>query len=223
MGYSGKVNLQNKAKILRKKGMSVREIQKHLKVSKSSISIWTREVVLSEKQLNHLLKSRKEAGKRGGMTAAKNKILKRENLTREIINKSRKDIGKMTVRDRFIFGIALYFAEGTKTDTNICFTNSDPRAIYFIKSWIGEFLEVPIERFVGNIYLHDNQSEAKAKKYWSKLLTIPLSQFGKSYIVKNNPNSLRKTKHEFGVFRLTVCDVNKYRKIVGWISGVFGI
>lgn len=221
MGYFGKVNLQIKAKKLRSGGISVRQIEKILNVSRSSVSIWTREVILSNQQREKLAGRRIEAGRRGGMTAAINKIRKREQITQDIVLKAKKEVSGLTKRDRFIFGIALYFAEGTKTDTNICFTNSDTKAIYFIKNWIAEFLEVPQNKFRGNLYLHDNINETRAKKYWSALLSIPLSQFGKSYIVKNNPKRLRKTKHEHGVFRLTVCDVNKYRRIAGWISGVF--
>jgi hypothetical protein len=223
MGYGGKLLLKQKAQELRKKGLSIKAIEKKLNVSRSSVSLWVRNIKLTKEQLEKLYLNKKTGGLKGSIIAAMNKIKKREKLTKKLIEEGKKEVGKLSKRDRFILGIALYFAEGTKADKNVSFCNSDPKAIKFMVNWFTEFCQVPLEKFRCNIYLHDNLDEEKAKKYWSFLTKIPLSQFRKNYIVKSKKKRFRKTVNPYGVFRITISDVNLHRKIMGWISGVFDL
>lgn len=134
-----------------------------------------------------------------------------------------KEVNLLSEREKQLIGIALYFAEGNKADKNVSFSNSDSRAIKFMVDWLRKYCPVPDQKFRCSIYLHDNLNENAAKKYWSTLINIPISQFTKSYIVKNNLKRFRKSKHENGVFRITVCDVWLHRRIMGWISGIFSV
>ncbi|XOB41097.1 MAG: helix-turn-helix domain-containing protein [Candidatus Nealsonbacteria bacterium] len=221
MVYVGKLELKLKARKLRKKGISIKEIQKTLGVSRSSVSLWVRDVRLSKSQLEKLYLNKKTGALKGSIIAAMNKIRAREELTKRLIKEGIRELGDLSKRDRFIAGVSMYFAEGEKGDKHVAFSNSDSRSIKFMMSWLREFCKIPEAKFRGSIYLHDNLDEKKAKKFWSKLTKIPLSQFTKTYIVKNNPNRLRKTKNIYGVFRIRISDVNIQRKIIGWISGLF--
>lgn len=221
MGYIGKLNLKLKARFLRRAGLSVKEIQKRLKVSRSSVSLWVRDIRLTEKQLRKLYLNKRTGGLKGSIIAAMNKIKKREKLTKLLKKEGIKDVGKLSKRDKFIAGIAMYFAEGNKGDGSVSFSNTDPLAIKFMIHWLRKFCQVPQNKFRAYLYIHDNLSEKKAKKFWSNLTKIPLSQFRKSYIVKNNPRRLRKIRHINGVLKITVSNVILHRKIMGWISGIF--
>ncbi|MDP2910709.1 MAG: hypothetical protein Q8N58_02925 [bacterium] len=221
MGYAGKLDLKLKARSLRKRGLSIKEIQKQLKVSRSSVSIWVRNIRLTKKQLEKLYLNKKTGSLKGSIIAAMNKVRAREELVIKLMRKGEREIGKLSKRDKFIIGVAMYFAEGDKTDRNVAFSNTDPRAIKFIIDWFRRTCKISEKRFRCNLYIHDNLNEKKAKRFWSYLTKIPLSQFRKSYIVKNNPNRLRKIKHKYGVLRITVSDVNLNRRIMGWISGIF--
>lgn len=221
MGYAGKLDLKLKARELRGKGISVKEIQKQLKVSRSSVSLWVRNIKLSKRQLRKLYLNKKTGGLKGSIIAAMNKVKKREELTKRLMEEGTKEVGRLSKRDKFIAGIAMYFAEGDKGDKNVSFSNSDPRAIKFMVGWFQAVYKVPKSKFRLSLYIHDNLNERRAKNFWTELTKIPLSQFRKSYIVKNNPHRLRKVKHIFGVLRVTVSNVNLGRKIKGWISGMF--
>ena len=190
-------------------------------VSRSSVSLWVRDVKLSKKQLNNLYLNKKTGQLRGSIVAAMNKIKKREDLTRRLLKEGMREVGKLSKRDQFISGIAMYFAEGEKGDKNVSFSNADSRAIQFMSDWFRDICRVPKEKFRASIYIHDNLNETKAKQFWAKTTKIPLAQFRKSYIVKNNPKRLRKTKHIYGVLKITISDVNLHRKIMGWIEGIF--
>lgn len=221
MGYAGKLELKLKARSLREKGLSIKDIQKRLDVSRSSVSLWVRDIRLSKKQLEKLYLNKRTGALKGSIIAAMNKIKERERLIQKLTKEGAKEVGNLSKRDKFIAGIAMYFAEGDKGDKSVSFSNSDPWAIKFVVDWLRNTCRVPKTKFRASLYLHDNLNERKAKQFWSKLTKIPLTQFRKSYIVKNNPHRLRKVKHIHGVLRITVNDVNLHRRIMGWISGVF--
>lgn len=224
MGYSGYLDLKLRAKKLREKGLSYKEIQRTIPVSKSTLSMWCRDIALTEQQALRLFKNRLVGAEKGRIIGAKRQQLKRLNQVKELLEKGRQEIGRLTVRDRFIAGISLYAAEGTKMDKANGFANSDPLLIFFMSFWFRKFCHVPESKLRGAIWLHQGLNELKAKKFWSKLSGIPLSQFHKTYVAKRKPKSLkiRKNIHPYGVFSIRFSDAKIHRKLMGWIEGVFG-
>lgn len=221
MGYAGKLELKLKTQNLRKEGLSVKEIQRRLRVSRSSVSLWVRDIKLTKKQLEKLYLNKRTGALKGSIIAAMNKRRRREELTEKLKKEGEKEVGTISKRDKFIAGVAMYLGEGGKTDKNIQISNSNPKVIKFMAGWLREYGKVPEEKLRGALYIHDNLNETKAKRFWSKLTGIPLKQFTKTYIVQNNPKRLRKIKHSYGVFRVTVSNANLHRKIMGWIEGIF--
>ncbi len=192
-----------------------------MQVSRSSVSLWVRDVSLTRKQLEKLYFNKRTGALRGTVNAAINKKKIREATTQRLLEKGQKAVGRLSKRDRFVIGVALYFAEGSKGDSSVSFCNSDARSIIFMMKWLREFCRVPESKFRCSLHLHDNLDETKAKRFWSKKTQIPLAKFTKTYTVKNRLKRFRKTKHEYGVCRITVSDVNLHREVMGWISGLF--
>lgn len=223
MGFGGKLLEKEKAQTLRRAGFSVKEIESRLKVSRSSVSLWTRDIKLTKKQLAKLYKSKLTGALKGSHVASQNKIKAREKNERELLLSGEKEVGSLSQRDRFIAGVALYYGEGNKAGKNVAFTNADSDSHKFMIQWFRKYCKVPDDKFRCYLYIHDNLNEKLAKKYWSRLLNLPLSQFNKSYIVKNNPNRFRKSKHLYGVLRVSISDIYLLRRIKGWISGVFRV
>ncbi|MCK9446073.1 hypothetical protein M0Q50_04185 [bacterium] len=217
----GKLDLKIEARKLRKSGKSIKEIKRNLNVSLSSVSLWVRDIKLSKKQLNNLYLNRKTGNLKGSIIAAQNKIRIRELITQKLNKEGFEEIGMLANRERFLIGVSMYAGEGGKTDRDISFVNSDAKLIKFMMGWFRNFCSVPETKFRGSLYIHDDLDEGKAKKFWSKLTKIPLSQFTKSYIAKNNLKRLRKKKHENGIFRIQVSNANLHRKIMGWVDGIF--
>lgn len=56
MGYTGKLRLKRRAIKLRKQGLSYSEIRKKVRVSKSTLSRWCRDVAITEEQALRLYK-----------------------------------------------------------------------------------------------------------------------------------------------------------------------
>lgn len=125
--------------------------------------------------------SKKISGQRkGSIIAAENKRKLRIKQTIDIQNESSKQIGKLSNRDKFISGIALYSGEGDKTDSQVGFSNTNPMLIKFMISWFRTYCSIPEEKYRGSLWLHQGLNEKKAKIFWSELTNIPLSQFNKT-------------------------------------------
>lgn len=225
MGYYGKINEKIKAQKLRSRGFSYNEIIKEVSVSKDTLSRWCRDIKLSNEQKERLINKKINGQKKGSLIAAENKRNKRLELINSINLKTKKQLGKLSYRDRFIAGISLYTAEGDKMDGKGGFTNSDPRIIKFMMNWFIEYCKVPTEKFRGAIWIHEGLNKDKAKIYWSNLTGIPMSQFHKTYIAKNkiNSNKIRKNIHEHGVFAIRFSISNTQRQIMGWNYALFDV
>lgn len=224
MGYVGNLEWKIKAQELRKKGLSYNEILKIVPVPKSTLSGWCRDIALNEKQALRLFKNKLSGSAKGRIIGAKRQQAKRLNQIQELLEKGRGEIGHLSKRDRFISGISLYAAEGTKRDKMCSFANSDPQLIFFMSRWFREFCNIPEPRLRGAIWIHDGLDIEVAKKYWSKITDIPLSQFHKTYIAKNKTDSkkVRKNIHTHGVFSIKFSDAKTHRRLMGWIAGIFG-
>jgi len=224
VGYHGKLEEKIKARNLRKQGLSYNEIRKKIPVSKSTLSLWCRDVVLTLEQLERLKGKKLQGAERGRFISAKKQQTARISRTKKLMAKGRAEVGDLNRRDQFIAGIALYAADGSKRDGECNFANSNPLMIKFMMQWFRRFLNLPEEKFRGAIWIHDNLDEKKARNYWSNLTGIPLGQFRKSYIAKNKINSkkIRKNKHQYGVFSIRFSGVRYHRRVMGWIAGILG-
>jgi transcriptional regulator with XRE-family HTH domain len=170
MGYRGKVKEQEQARDLRAMSWTLQEIADKLEVSKSSVSLWVRDVEFEPRP-----RMRSLAQLRGPHKLRDRKMSEIEHLLAE----GRDRIGQLTERDFLIAGVALYAGEGGKTDGAISFPNSDPRMIEFFLAWLRHFFNIDETRSRVRPYLHEGLDLEAALDFWSSLMTIPRSQFGK--------------------------------------------
>lgn len=224
MGYAGKLEEKKIALELRLKGLSYKEIKDKVDVSKSTLSLWCRDVILSPEQHERLTKRRLKGSEKGRIIGAKKQQLRRIEQTKKLLNEGKKEVGRLNKKERFVAGIALYLGDGYKGDKGVGFSNSNSKIIQFMMDWLREFCDIPKEKFRGQIWIHDNLDELNAKKYWSKMTKIPKNQFQKSYIAKNKTESrkIRKQIHRYGVFAVRVHSTEIQRKMLGWMAGVLG-
>lgn len=223
MGYSGKLAEKQTAQSLRSQGLSYGEIQKVVKVSKDTLSQWCRDIKLTSQQKTRLINNKSLGQKRGSLVAAENKRASRIRSVNEAIVAGASDLGDLSFRDKFIAGLALYIAEGTKRDGHIAFSNADPRLILFMSTWFREYLQCEDNKLRARIWIHENLDENNAIEFWSGITKIPQRQFIKTYVVKNkiNSNKVRKNIHEFGVCTVYFSSVQKHRQLMGWIYALF--
>ena len=153
--------LRLKARQMRKnEGKSIKNIASILDVAKSTISMWCNDIELNKFQIEALLNKRDEGLRRGQIVAAMNKRERWLKKVEEYRNLGIKKLKKLSKKEYFIAGLALYLAEGAKTTRKIVFTNSDPKLIKFMHNWLQNFLEVPLENF--KFYVIINTIHTKA-------------------------------------------------------------
>lgn len=209
---------------LRKRGLSYSEILKEIPVAKSTLSLWLRSIGLAKRQRQRLTE-KKLAAMRRGWEARRRKRLQ---ITEEIKTKARNEIGKLSNRELWLIGSALYWAEGTKEkdkSMGVKFSNSDPQMIKLFLEWLHRICKIPPKDIYFEIYLHKNSvsREKEVQNYWMRITNSSLSQFQKIVWKKHNLNPKRKNigKNYYGQLRVCVRKSTAFnRKIAGWIEGI---
>ncbi len=222
MGYAGKLAKKNKARELRKQGRSYSEILEEVDVAKSTISRWCRDIILTDDQIQRLSEKSTKGARKGSLIAARNKQCRRIERIESLKKEGIAEVGELGHREKFIAGVALYLGDGNKGSDKVGFSNANPKIIAFMVDWLREFCDVSEERYRGQIWIHENQNEREARKFWSRITGIPLNQFKKSYVVKNKDgsNKIRKNIHPYGVFSIRISSTNTQRRLLGWMAGV---
>ncbi|MCK5044450.1 hypothetical protein KAR26_01820 [Candidatus Parcubacteria bacterium] len=214
-----KLKEKNLSRKLRLQGYSINEICRKLSLAKSSVSIWVRDIKLTTTQKENLSSKgiKKEIIERRRTTR-----LIRENAKRQIIiNEAKEDIDSLSKKDLFLIGIALYWAEGSKSQRNaVKFSNSDSRMIKLMMRFFKDICRVPEKKLKGYIHIHHHLDVKKSEDYWSSISKIPLSQFYKTYRKPNKGSQNKKDSLPFGTFDITICDTKLFLKIQGWINGI---
>lgn len=213
-----------KAIVLRKTGKSLKKIAKLLGVSVSIVSIWSKEVELTEEQKEKL--KRRRVRVRHLRRLAKQSHLEKISRVKKLLKDANAEIKPLTNQELFLTGLALYWAEGFKSikEGRLGFCNSDPRMIKFILKWFEGALKIKREDFILRTEFNEahKDREKEIKTFWSKLTGISLSQFEKSFYhrsawLRNYPNR----EDYFGVLRVRVRKSSELlNKTRGWINGL---
>lgn len=220
-----KLNLKKIAIGLRKQGYSYGEILKVIKVSKSSLTLWFKNIELSKSIKDKLAE---KAGNTYliGAKAWRDQRIKR---TKDIKNVALREIGNINDKEILLLGTMLYWGEGTKqSNTNISqgveFVNSDPRMCRFFIKWITKIVGIGTDRLKFSVYVNEAKKDQK-KKYinlWSREVDIPKERI-KVYFTKDRNTNFRRTNRDTykGQLRIKVSkstDLN--RKVMGWVEGI---
>ena len=223
-----KIAEKQKAIELRKQGFSYREILEKIPVAKSSLSLWLKSVKLAESQTQRLTEKKIASALRGAMKRKEDRIV----LTKQIKDKARVEVGKLSKRELWLIGIALYWAEGSKEKeynrgSRIIFSNSDPYMIKFFVEWLLKAVSIPKGKIYFDIILHKNNKHRikEVISHWSKYTNFPEEEFKHIYFKKNKIHTNRKNigNNYFGLLRVMVRESSGLnRKIQGWTEGIYG-
>lgn len=222
-----KTEQKNKAVDLRKQGFSYSEILKKIPVSKSSLSLWLKDVKLAGSQQQKLTDKKLAGMKRGWESCHRKRVLS----TEKIKNISEAEVKNLTDRELWLIGIALYWGEGHKEKesrpgSGVKFSNSDPKMIKLFLRWLIDIIGEKKEKIYLEIYIHEScrYRLKKVVSYWSDCTGFSKDNFVRIYFKKNKIHTKRKNTGEnyYGLLRIGVKSSSiLQRKIDGWISGVY--
>lgn len=218
-----KVELQQ-AINLRLKGKSYSEIVDIVRVSKSTLSLWLRNVTLEESS-KRILEGKKYQGQRKGGLAKKNYRLISQ---RNIELKALKEIDYISERELWLLGIIAYWCGGSKQkeqniSQRVIFSNSDPILLKLFIKWLKEICRIEKNDILHSIYIHESGDMNKALVYWSETLNVSKNKFSrtiiKRHIMKTNRKNIGNSYN--GLVRIAVRrSTNLNRKIKGWVLGI---
>jgi len=213
---------------LRRLGNSIKKIAKTIGVAQSSVSLWCRDIALTEGQQNLIVKNGLEGLRLGQLKSAELKRKKRIEIVDDLQKQGVIFFKKLTRKEFFVFGLALYVCEGSKTHRRFIFTNSDPKLIKIVVKWLYEFYGIDSDRLGLRVQIHEMHKprERIIKIYWKKYLNFPSSAPIKVDYIKTarqkiyeNYNSYYGTMH-LKVLKGTVFSYKIQGLIYGLISRI---
>lgn len=175
-----KIALKNEAILLRKEGYSLGEIKEKVPVSKGTLSLWLRNIVLPEeaqkkidsKKTNGQIASRKA---KLAQTALREK--EAESLAETMLNTI--NLGNAEIK---LMCAMIYYCEGIKNVRDgVVFTNSDPGMIGLFLALFRKSFVLEEKKFRVCVHLHSYHDKDKQLNFWSKTSSIPVQQFIKPY------------------------------------------
>lgn len=207
---------------MRKAGYSYALIRGKIPVSKSTLTVWLRDIPY---QPNRIVQNRIRG-------AARNVFLWQQERKHKTIDRARKSaketLGLLSKRDLLLFGLGVYVGEGSKTQGVPKIVNSDPEVIRLTVAWFRRVFDVPIENFSISVHIYPDDNEQGAILFWSRKTGIPTSQFGKTQV----DTRVKKTKkrgmlrHGTAHIRIRAAGKNEYgvalfRKILALIEELY--
>ncbi len=208
MGYRGKTVDQERARSLRAEAWTLAEIAAELGVSKSSVSVWVRDVEFEprpRRTARRRAPNRLQIAKQAEIEACRAVGLER--------------IGSLSDRDLLIAGTALYAGEGAKRDGYVVFTNSDPAMIVLFCVWLRRFFDIDETRLRVRLYLHEDLDLRRAMRFWSELVGIPEGQFQRPYRAVADP-TMRRNRHEHGCPSVRYACATTHRRVMGLVAAL---
>lgn len=212
-----KIEERKQSRELRTQGCSIKEISRRLKIAKSSASLWTRDIELTEEQ--------------------KQNLSDRKAVTyQHILNQSKKNMEEAKARhsqyaeegkfrcekdNSFKLLCALYWGEGSKKKNTFCLTNSSIEMLKIIGDWlVKEGFENKI-RFNISYHLENAKTEEEITLYWmTGLKWLSRDKINKMTCCIINRSSQKKRigKLPFGTAQLCVHNTRLVNMVRGGIE-----
>jgi len=208
MGYRGKVELREKARLMRAESRTLQDIATTLGVAKSSVSLWVRDVPFEP----------------GPRQPSPNRRPHTQHLAKlaEIARCDDDGVDRVGVLSEQAFlgaGAALYAGEGSKREGTVRFANTDPAMVTFFCAWLRRYFTIDESRLRVRVYLHEGLDLDAAEQFWSEITDVPRSQFNRPYRAVADA-TIRTNKHEHGCVYVDYHCTRTHREIMGLVRAL---
>jgi hypothetical protein len=214
-----KDDLRERARELRQQGWTYNRIQAELGCSKSSVSLWVRDLPSPERPRPDTAPAR-----RGAQRAVQNRTAARA----ELQGRAYAEIGLVSDRELFLIGVGLYWSEGSKakpgSNRRVIFVNSDANMIKLFLAWL-DLLDVEPDHRRFSVNIHESADVTTAEAYWADQVGIQTDDLLKTSLKRHNPKTNRTNVGEgyHGCLRVAVLkSADLHRRIEGWWYGIVG-
>jgi hypothetical protein len=219
-----KDDLHAKARELRAKGMIYTEIAGELGVSKSSVSLWVRDMPREGRLSHEQCRGRNAEALSKRWDELRTIRGARRHAARE---RAFAEIGCLSDREILIAGAVAYWCEGSKSKEHrpvdrVTFINSDPNLILFFLRFLA-VAGVTADRLICRVYIHESGDVPASQAFWQTLTGLSAEQFRRPVLKRHNPRTVRKNTGQ-NYRGCLVIDVRRssdlYRQVEAWAAAV---
>lgn len=209
---------KEKAIDLRKAGKSYNAILKELKIPKSTLSGWFRDVDWSRE-----LRVRLSAATQAESTTRIRELdkVRGAHLKRayeEARNEAGKELAELKYNPVFIAGLMLYWGEGDRRSKGlVSLTNTDPKMIKLFLFFLMNICKIPREKIRIHLLLYPDLDDWLSKAYWMRETGFPRENFTKSTVIAGKHKTRRLS---FGICIVNVSSSYMKVKMLEWLKSV---
>jgi hypothetical protein len=213
-----KIVERDRARVLREQGKSINQIVAETGLSKASVSLWVRDIVLTAKQKQRI----SERGRSVESIEKRriNRLFNEKQKRQAVMDQAGRDIISISREELKLIGVILYLGEGAKRGGIVGMTNSDPSVIKIMMRFLREVCLVPESKFRAYIHTFAHANIEKTEKYWSDITNIPRKQFYKTYTKPSAASLQKRNTFPWGTMDIYVCDTKLWLTILGWIEKI---
>lgn len=219
---NAKDDVRAQARELRARGLAYHEIAARLGVSKSSVSLWVRDLPVPDRLTYE--ECRKRAADGAHRYWATERAVRKTRRAGEV-SAAADEIGKLSDREILIAGAIAYWCEGAKNkpyrrSDRVSFMNSDPRLIRFFLRFLAA-AGISESQLIFRVFIHESADVGEAQRFWLDVTRSRPDQFRRPALKRHNPTTTRRNRGEDyrGCLRVEVrCSTGLYRQIEGWAA-----
>ncbi len=214
--------LKSEAIMLRKKGLAIGAIEHQLQIPRSTLSGWFKDIKLSAKQKEKIIQNWKKKLVKSRESAILWHNQQKENRLLLAKEQALDILESINTSDKVILELALallYLGEGTKKKVETSMGNTNPVILKFFITLMNHLYDIDIKKIKCQLTLRADQDPQKMKKFWSKELGLPISNFGYINIDKRTIGSKTYPYYK-GVCYIICGNVAIQRKLL-YLSEIF--
>jgi transposase-like protein len=209
-------------RLRREEGLAITEICKILGVAKSSVSLWVRDIELSDEQKAEL--HRKHYAYRAQLKGSHTNAIKARALREQYQQEGR---AKAREQDPLhIAGCMLYWGEGAKSRNSLKLANSDPDLLCFYLSFLRQTLGIEDHQVAIRIicYTNNGLTQLDIENYWLGIFNLPVTCLTKT-VVNQQPRSSQQKGRKllYGTCEIAVHSTRLVQHVLGAIQEYTGI
>ena len=167
--------LLNRGISLRRQGYSFAEISEQLGISKSTASLWLRNVSIDNAGIKRLI-ARGDNGRAKGIASNQRRI---QTAWQKMADNSvliDNNLEQRSVDECKLLLAMLYWGEGAKRSRSLIFMNSEPEMIKAFIFLMRKSFSIDESKFRVVIHLHDYHDKEEMVDYWSRVTDINKKQ-----------------------------------------------
>lgn len=195
-------------------GATYREIQEQFPIPKSTLSVWFNGVDKGRGKDRSYMRAHLVQARIKAVAAIRHN--KEARLATAFALATNASYGVPLQNKDVLKSLAamLYWAEGSKSDRGLTvFTNTDPLLSLFYIDLLRKTFALDESKLRIRLHLHYYHKHSEALDFWSNLLKVPKSQFGKIYVKKRSKQ--KRFRQNFkGICFIIYNDVSVRRELM---------